>query len=170
MKTIIGDIFEEFDSPSPEGKTKFLIHQANCFYKMASGIAKMIKDRYPQAYSSDLRTNMGIGKLGTYSIASIVDSEKYIVNLYGQASFSRRSMGDRDTSYDAFYDALKKIFRDISFEAKNFSEVLIPYGIASNLAGARWPIIEKMIEVLSELYSNDMGVTIVRLESQKELK
>lgn len=169
MKIITGDIFKEFEvNEGEDPPIKVLVHQANCFHTMGSGIARVIREKFPQAFVADQKTTHGVGKLGTYSTA-IIAYRRFIVNLYGQGEFGRDSRGDRDTSYDAFYDALKLLFTWMERDGRGIPyEILIPYGIASNLAGARWPIIAKMIEVLEADYKN-VSVTIVRLEDQGEL-
>ncbi|MBU8850049.1 MAG: macro domain-containing protein, partial [Desulfobacterales bacterium] len=54
------------------GRFDVIIHGCNCFCSMGAGIAKMIRDNFPEAYQADLKTGMGDKKkLGTYSMARI---------------------------------------------------------------------------------------------------
>jgi len=159
-KIIEADIFEVFE----ESEKAVIIHQANCFHTMGSGVARLIREKYPEAYQADCSTRKGdSNKLGTYSFAKVAEN-KIIVNFYSQYKFTRDSLGDRDTSYDAFHDCVKGLFSCI--KDKEY-KILVPYGIASNLAGARFPIILKMIEVLAAYYGID--VVICRLSNQEKL-
>lgn len=160
-KIIEADIFEVFE----DMEKVIMGHDCNAFLTFGSGIARIIREKYPQAYEADCKTFKGDrGKLGSYSFAKIKEG-KIIANLYTQYSFTRNSLGDRDTSYDAAYDAFKSLFSNL--KDKSYT-ILTPYGICSNLAKARWPIILKMIEVMAEDYNID--VVICKLAQQEELK
>src|SRR4051812_24203036 len=85
-----------------------IVHQANCFHTMGSGIARHIRENFPEAYEADCNTTKkgDPKKLGKYSTAKIVTPNanprlKYIVNLYSQFEFGRAA---KHTSYDAMYD------------------------------------------------------------------
>ena len=66
-----------FDLP-----TQAIIHQANCQTTMGSGIAKQIREKYPEAFEADCRTTRGdITKLGSFSWVKARDG-KYIYNCY----------------------------------------------------------------------------------------
>ena len=58
-------------------------HGSNCFHKMSSGIAKNIKESFPEAYDVDLKTNFGDTlKLGSVSYTE--NTIPIIVNIYSQ--------------------------------------------------------------------------------------
>ena len=70
------------------GRYYALLHQANCFNTMNSGVAKAIREEFPEAYAADCKTIKGDpAKLGTYSYAAINELSGYIVNLYGQYNY-----------------------------------------------------------------------------------
>jgi len=49
------------------GRFDVIIHGCNCFCTMGAGIAKLIRDNFPEAYQADLETVVGNKeKLGTY--------------------------------------------------------------------------------------------------------
>lgn len=71
-------------------KTNVLIHGCNCFNTMGGGIAKLIKDKFPEVYREDCKTQKGDReKLGTFTFTKVQDENEYkninyIVNLYSQ--------------------------------------------------------------------------------------
>jgi O-acetyl-ADP-ribose deacetylase (regulator of RNase III) len=149
-KIIEADIFEVFEDTD----NVTMIHVANCFHVMGGGIAKIIKDRYPKAYEADCRTVKGDrDKLGTYSFAKIKD-EKYIVNIYGQYTYGQNHFGDREASYDAIYNGIKKLLVDI--KNTEIQTVLIPYMIGCGLAGGKVEIVETIINVLAGKTEKDI--------------
>ena len=153
------DIFDVFK----ETKDSVLCHCANCFCKMKSGIAKVITEKIPDAPKADSLTIAGDpSKLGTFSFAHIdeidgVEVDGFVANLYGQFDCTRTSLGDRDVSYDALYNAMCSIRDKFQYQT-----ILFPYQIGSNLAGGRWPIVEAMIRSVFE--EHQFPVIICKIE------
>ena len=127
-----------------------IAHSCNTRNIMGAGIAKQIKDRYPEAYEADWRafnSNYGV-TLGKFSKADIGDC-KYIYNMYTQATIGT----GREVDYEKFWQALKRVEQDL-FEMKISKHeydgspppVLgLPWGISCGLAGGNWEIISAMI-------------------------
>lgn len=135
IKYIKDDLFK--------AKEDVLVHGCNCFCTMGSGVAKFVKQYYPEAYSIDRLTEYGNkNKLGTYSIAGYIKHHFYperkitIINAYTQYStFGREDLFE----YDAFRTVLRKI-KDA------FSEYTICMPkIGAGLAGGDWNRIEQII-------------------------
>jgi len=122
-----------------EGKFDVIIHGCNCFCTMGAGIAKSIRDNFPEAYQADLKTNMGDkNKLGTYSCAQVNKQENRltIVNGYTQYDFSGENVL---VDYGAIRDLFSKI-------KKNFQNQKIGYPkIGAGLAKGDWQIISGII-------------------------
>ncbi|MGA8944018.1 MAG: hypothetical protein WB502_15090 [Thermoactinomyces sp.] len=60
-----------------------IAHQCNCFATMGAGIAKQIKERYPEAYEADRNFPIPIGirkRLGHFSKAE-VGVESFIISM-----------------------------------------------------------------------------------------
>lgn len=78
-REIKGDLLELFD----KGEFDIICHGANCHRLMDAGIAKQIKEKYPEAYYADLYFEIpeGMWRLGKYSCT--IDGD--IFNLYTQA-------------------------------------------------------------------------------------
>jgi len=162
--TLKADLFEVFEKL----QEVTMVHCANCWHTMGSGIARIVRERYPEAYEADCRTKVGGDKLGTYSLAKVNQyHNRTIVNLYGQNLCTRNSLGDRDVSYDAVYDGLRDLFKTCN-QAKDVDTLLIPYGLGSDLAGGRWSIIYQMVDTLAQ-DNPDLNIVVCRLPSAKDL-
>lgn len=153
VKEIPANIFEEFEKST---ESTLLIHQCNCFTTMGSGIAREIREKYPEAYQVDQKTIKGDrNKLGTCSFAKVIVApvDKWVGNLYGQYNYGKDS---RKTNYEAVYSGL--------LTAKNFClssaihRILIPYKMSSNLAGGDFRIIRSMIDVVFESFPGNVDI------------
>lgn len=78
MKKVQGDLIKLFK----QREFDVIIHGCNCGNNMGDGIAKTIRDEFPEAYAADLATvAWDVGKLGTITYADIANLG-YIVNAY----------------------------------------------------------------------------------------
>lgn len=152
VEIIQSDIFE--------APVEIIIHQANCFCTMGSGIAKEIKRRYPRAYDSDCMTKSGDPyKLGQFTFAAPgEDQDKWIINLYGQFRYGKGEPGVRYTDYEALekgFKAIKSWLEKMGLEKTNIG---IPYKIGSDRGGGDWNVVESLIREVFE--QSDMQVFI----------
>ena len=120
-----------------QGEFDIIVHGCNCFNTMGSGIAREIRERYPEAYAADCQTEAGDRKkLGTYTS---FDTGKFaIINAYTQFDFSR--------DHDVFeYDAFKLILQKLAtiYPGKRFGFPMIGAG----LAGGDWSRIHDSIAI-----------------------
>jgi O-acetyl-ADP-ribose deacetylase (regulator of RNase III) len=136
-----------------------IAHSCNTRNIMGGGIAKQIKNRYPQAYEADTEAyNQEYDKdaqyihwLGKYSKAEIEskflpNNKGRIYNLYTQANLGE---GKRQVLYEDFWQALKNMQEDLLFIQHETGEPQVlglPYGISCGLAGGNWKIIKAMID------------------------
>ncbi len=122
-----------------EGKFDVIIHGCNCFCSMGAGIAKSIRDEFPEAYQADLKTDMGDKKkLGTYTMARIQrkGSTIIVINGYTQYDFSGPGIL-------VDYTAVQKLFARIK---KDFPHNRIGYPkIGAGLAKGNWEVISGII-------------------------
>jgi len=82
IKTITGDLIKS----AKKGEFEVIGHQCNCFNTMGSGVAKSIRDEWPEAASVDAATTKGDkSKLGT--LTHTKNTNPIIVNLYGQFDY-----------------------------------------------------------------------------------
>lgn len=142
IKEVVGNLLETTEC-------NVIVHQCNLFHTFGAGIAKAIKDKFPEAYEADKKTVHGsAGKLGTYSVAQIqkgTGSIQIIVNLYSQTGIGGQ---DRQTSYDAMVTGLTLLCKKLEEgNARGKSYVLgIPFQIGCGLANGSWPIVRAIIE------------------------
>jgi O-acetyl-ADP-ribose deacetylase (regulator of RNase III) len=149
MKEIEGDLIKL----AKEGEFDVIVHGANCMQVMGSGIAKTIRQVFPEAWYADLATTKGdLGKMGTLSIAHINDLT--IVNAYTQFNYLGRKTGKMDLNYVALRMCMKQIKK--KFTGKRIGMPLIGAG----LAGGDWNVIKTILE--EELFDEDL--TIVKLK------
>ena len=146
------DWFKEQTKPCGIG------HQCNCFHTMGSGIAKYIREAYPQAYDADLQTKyMSRAKLGTFSLARVPVKDKpdnFIYNIYSQYEYG--SPTERHTSYDALVDGVTAVR---SHALENDIELLgLPQNIGCRLGGGNWNIVEA---ILREIFAGDKSLSLV---------
>ncbi len=135
MKSIDGDLLRL----AIAGDFDVIVHGCNCFCEMGGGIAKSIRDQFPEAYESDLATVCGDKeKLGTFTCAEIIRDKARIsiVNAYTQYHWSGEGIL-------ADYDAIRKVFGKIK---EQFSGKRIAYPkIGAGLAKGDWEVISKII-------------------------
>lgn len=134
----IGNLLEQPD-------LTHIVHQANLYHTFGAGLAKTIKEKFPEAYQEDCKTSYGDkSKLGTISMARS-SSGLYILNLYSQAGIGGK---DRQTSYDALDKGLRVVENIIAIGDSLTGVVTrlgIPYKLGCGLANGSWIIVESII-------------------------
>lgn len=139
MKVVQGDLIEL----ATEGVFDVIVHGCNCYCTMGSGVARAIKEAFPEAYEVDCQTMVGsILKLGDISVAKVVIDGRYlwIVNAYTQFRFG----SGRQVDYDATREALKKV-------KQRFTGLSIGYPkIGAGLGGGDW-------EILSAIFDEELA-------------
>jgi O-acetyl-ADP-ribose deacetylase (regulator of RNase III) len=126
-----------------------LIHVANLECLFGAGIAKQIKDLYPEAYEADCKTPKGdSSKLGTFSYAKVdgLYGKKTVINLYAMQGLGTHK---RQTHYEAFYLGMEAIHNQV-MDSKKDLVVGVPKFIGCGLAGGSWRVIQAMLEDIFE--------------------
>ncbi len=140
------------------GKFDIIVHGCNCQNTMGSGIAKQIKDRYPEAYEADtkfIKDNRPYNKLGDYSVAHChtASTSFYIVNAYTQFHYLPRGVDHFE--YASFAVILQKLHHYYGNYDFGF-----PY-IGMGLAGGDPDRIFSMLEEFAKLVEAKGGTATV---------
>lgn len=161
LRIVTGDLLE--------GGFDAIVHQANCFRRMRSGVAKAITDMYPEVRTvdTDFPTEEGEPRLGHCSLAfvehSITGKPLVVGNLYGQLYYGHGY--DRVyTVYDKLKSALIQFVGSLKtvYPDKEKMKIGIPYGMGCGLAGGDWQIVYGIIEEVA-LANPDIGFIVVQL-------
>ena len=149
MKIIDGDIFES--------GADIIAHQVNCQGVMGSGVAKQVREKYPQVYEyyKETCSKPHANLLGVCQMCPIgLSGDQWIANLFGQDKFGYD--GKCYTDYDKLREALLSLNRFA--KGGKPTTFAIPYLMGCQRGGGDWEIVSKMIE--EEL--TDCDVTLYR--------
>lgn len=152
LKYIKGDLL---DLATKEGMFDVIVHGCNCQCIMGNGIARQIKQRFPQAAEADYATKAGdIRKLGGWTYAAVGGC--IIINAYTQYTTSKTK--------DVFeYTAFKLILQKLA-HIYGHARIGLPY-IGMGLAGGDASIIIPMIEEFAIAVAKTGGsVTLVEYD------
>ena len=141
-----------------QGEFNIIMQGCNCFNAMGSGIAREIRERFPEAAAVDAMTKSGDKtKLGSITVSGVPNDFGgfVIVNAYTQYSTSKA--GEDVFEYDAFQKILDAFVKD----AGPGMNIGLPY-IGMGLAGGDKERIMGMIENFAQKVSAKGGsVTLV---------
>ena len=139
-KYVQGDLIKAFLN----NEIYVIAHGCNCFNTMGNGIAKSIKENFPEVYALDLKTKKGDrSKLGTINYYQLPKTDKFVVNAYTQYTYwDQTDMLD----YDAVESCMKLIQRKFTGYPIGFPK------IGAGLARGNWDIIE---EIISRIFKNE---------------
>lgn len=132
VRIVKGDLLEAKDR-------SIILQQVNCQGVMGSGIARQIRERYPDVFTS-YKKKCDEHKDNTAELLGEVDyyiaPDYLIANCFGQNFYGQ---GIKHTDYDA----LRKCFENV---ACNKAEPIgIPFKIGCGLGGGDWEVVYKMI-------------------------
>lgn len=135
IPTVLGDIFD--------CEQNVIGHQTNCQGVMGSGIAKIVKAKFPSCFEEyklfcDKFSNKE-DLLGECQICQVGEN-KYIANLFGQCKFGT------DKCYSD-YNALKKALINLKIKcAGKGLSISLPYNISCGRAGGNWETVYGIIK------------------------
>lgn len=138
----------------------YICHQVNCQGVMGSGIARQIRERWPEVYEDYKLFHAGclingVKLLGKICFSHINNTNQGVVNMFCQDNYGYD--GNRYTSYDAFATALY----DIKHCVPEGYKIGFPKNIGCGLGGGNWKVISALIE---EILGEDYEVYIYELE------
>jgi O-acetyl-ADP-ribose deacetylase (regulator of RNase III) len=155
MNLVTGDLI----AMAKNGEFDIIVHGCNCWNVMGSGIAKQIRQAFPDAWSADKETLAGDrNKLGSYTLG--IEGNLIIANAYTQY-FTAKTAGEDVFEYLAFKSALDKLL--MRFGNRNFGFPMIGMGLAGGNA-------DRIIPMLYDFASlvNDQGGAVVLVEYSNE--
>ena len=131
-----------------------ICHQVNCQGKMNSGVAKAIREKWPEVYIKYMESNEIIwdkahehGRmiwnhmLGQIQVVFIADKKTMaVVNMFAQENYGYD--GKQYTDYNALRDA----FETVKVFAKKNDIIAIPYLMGCYRGGGDWNVVYQMIE------------------------
>lgn len=140
MQTVNGDVLSAFNDGYD-----VVAHQSNCMGAMGAGLAKQIRNEFPNVYQEYTRL-CGRQKseqlLGKCQLVKINDREdKYIANLFGQLDYGGKK---KNTDYQKLRHSLQVLKMNMLY--KSLSAVALPYGIGCGLAGGNWEKVKSIIQ------------------------
>ena len=146
-----------------DGEFNVIVHGCNCHNTMGSGIAREIRERYPEAYEVDCETPAGArDKLGRYTVAA--NDDFVIINAYTQYDFMPRGKDHFE------YEAFQQILDELAERAEESADTIplsfgFPY-IGMGLAGGDGTRIISMLEAFAARVDAAGGsVTLVEFEA-----
>ena len=141
IKHIKCDIFES--------GADIICHQVNCQGVMGSGIAKQVKEKFPEVYKRYIELYNTVPRraqllgfcqpCGT-DLISKNNRNTIIMNLFAQEDFGYDGKCYTD------YEALRKCLDMVKYACSEDTIIAIPYLLGCYRAGGDWNIVYKMIE------------------------
>ena len=150
-----------------ETNMDYICQQVNCQGRMAFGIAKQIRKKWPIVYQNYMAKYNAANEtllLGDIQIIGLWEDyydtifHQSVINMFSQYNYGYD--GKRYTSYDAFWECLNRIAQT----CPKGSKISFLYRIGCGLGGANWPVIETMIYMV---LGKDFDVYIYCLEDEK---
>ena len=147
MKHIKGDLLQALE----DGSVDVIMHQVNCVGAMNSGIAKKIRQDYPQHFTDYTNTLAKMGRdifFGSYVCTELDDCK--IVGVAGQYHYGKDG---RYTNYSALVKAI------CDFLENHDDRVIgLPKYIGCGLGGGDWNIVEQLLIDIEMLYGIEFMV------------
>ena len=152
MNVIKGDLLKR----ARAGDFNVIVHGCNCHETMGSGIARQIREEYPEAYEADKNYSFAgdYNKLGNYSV--MLGKAFNIINAYTQFGFNRAGQYNDVFEYTSFDMILQKLAHQ--YPTCKFGFPLIGMGLAG---GDAERIIASLERFTAQVESTGGSVTLV---------
>lgn len=155
IKIVDGDLLQ--------ANVPLIAHQTNCLGVMGAGIAKAIKNKWPDVYTQykDFCKGFNYSRvlLGIAQLCKTNDNPiKYVVNLFGEYSYTE-SVAPYETRYTDYY-ALEQALLALKNDCMDsgIKEIGIPYKLGCGLAGGDWDNV--VYPKLQKLFDNEPTITL----------
>ncbi|WP_168898328.1 macro domain-containing protein [Bacillus sp. ISTL8] len=154
IKVVEGDILQASED--------IIGHQVNCRGVMGSGLAKQIRNKYPEAYDDYIlfcKTVPSSELLGCHQFVFVPDCDtrrfKIVANLFGQFNYGRQK-GVLYTDYKALETCLSELKE---YAKEDELSVALPYKLGCGLANGDW---DNVVYPMIERIFTDYDVTLYK--------
>ena len=137
IEYIKGDLFAE--------PHKIIAHGVNCYGVMGSGVAKIIREKWPEVYKDDhqfCQLREPYRYLGFIRDTPANDGT-LILNCFTQEKYGKD--GKRYVSYDAIDNCFERVNKVLDTIDNIDNEYIAMPKIGAGLGGGHWPVIEAII-------------------------
>ena len=127
---------------------EIIAHQVNCQGKMASGVAKQIREKYPWAYKDYIDALNQNGADYMFGKSQLIwQGGHTICNIFGQYNYGydRQQYTDYSAVNSAFREAINN-YRDGDADDLRQITIAIPYKIGCDRGGGDWKVMKSMLE------------------------
>lgn len=140
-----------------------ICHQVNCRGVMEAGLAKQLKDKYPEVFSEykEFIYARKVHHIGGNQLLGAVNpvfinKDLIVINIFGQDTFG---LGMLHTDYTAIEKAFNYIEQTVApiYDLP----VYIPYGFGCGLGGGNWDIVKGILEQIFK--DSNITCTIIKL-------
>ena len=142
-----------------------ICHQVNCQGKMNSGVAKQIREKWPEVYEQYIKAFAQVSNssslLGNAQTVLVDGNKRIIFNLFAQDNYGYDGKQYTDVQ------ALKSCFEDLVSQVKELEKlckcvlrIAIPYKIGCVRGGANW---DEVYAIIEEVFK-DCDVELWRLD------
>lgn len=128
------------------GPEKALLHGCNNRGVMGSGVAKIVREKYPRAYE-EYQNAFRLGGLRMGTVVEVDCGDKVVFNGITQDGYGKD--GRRYVDYDAVEYVIHEV--DTSCRYHGLDAVAMPL-IGAGLGGGSWKIISEIIEKNSRMF------------------
>lgn len=139
-------------------KTGLIVHGCNAQGVMGSGVAKQLRDKYPDIYTEYV-THLEYLKLEQYPLLGVVSfvaipgmPDLIVANAITQ-EFYGRDPGTQYVSYEAIFVAMATC---LAFARNKDIDIHIPFMIGAGLGGGDLATIKSIIEDLSQAHQKNI--------------
>lgn len=137
-----------------EADVDIICHQVNCQGVMGVGLAKQIRDKYPEVYAEYKQKCFKHKPEELLETTQFIECHdgKIVANLFGQLNYGR---GKQYTDYYALSRSLKILVDKAKDEYKSIG---IPYKLGCGLAGGDWRTVYQIIDRVIGFYDRDVYI------------
>ena len=140
---------KEFYGDVLTSNADIICHSVNCQGVFNSGVAKSVRDKYPEVYAKYKSAyDQGFAKLGNIQIVNIGGnfSNQSICNMFNQDNYGYDHA--KYTSYDALDTCANKLRKYC--EENYIHSIAIPWHMCSDRGGGNWDIVLAILKAAFE--------------------